>query len=99
MPKRQKGAGEWIRDYLSRVGQASASEIHRNYQEWLQEQDYPTTEFSSTRREIWLLKEVGLLQQVREGSLNNPGAYRIAPAATGNEPAWSDPTAARYGSR
>lgn len=94
MPPRTKGVGEWIRDYLIDNGPASATEIHEAYQEWLAEQGRPGTNHQSTRREMWVLNDLGLVERVEDGGFDGPGAYRIVDP---DADAWSDPTGAKWG--
>jgi len=99
MPKREKGVGEWIRDHLENNGTAYVREMHRAYSDWCEERDYTACDYDGFRRQIYLLRRLGLIElDHTEPGTRGPFRrryYRIAPGADAAD--WQNPQKQVYG--
>lgn len=93
MPKRSKSLAEYIRDYLDDNGEAYVLELKRGYDRFCEQNGYPTTSYDQVRSTVWMLKELGLIEQSRtepagSGAIEDRRYYRLTPGAMSRD--WSD---------
>jgi len=99
MPRRKNSLSEFIRDYLTDNGDAYVLELHREYEEYCDREDYSPPSYDSVRSTVWQLKKLGLIRPSRTepapGGLADRQYYRLAPNARDRD--WSDPRGDLYG--
>lgn len=100
--------GIMIRNFVLEKGEAYPRQIHRNLKEQIPKLGYETPSYESTRKFIWVLQRLGLIEfrrieaaPLRRGSRPGPRPlprryYSIAPDLVGS-PMWDNPYHALYG--
>ena len=98
----KKGLTRWVRKYLEEHDTGYPKGIHAAYTEWCEEHGFEPPQYSSVRRQIWLLKDLGLIEESHTEPGQNPALnprqyYRLTPR--GRDPsAWPDDAVeAKYG--
>jgi hypothetical protein len=85
--------GQAIKEFLLEVGTGGPYDFYREFREMK-----PTTSYASVRRYFWILKELGLIEYVREAP-STAGfprrLYRIVPGRE-DDPRWEFPQIALF---
>jgi hypothetical protein len=102
MPE-SKGCSEWVRDYLQEHGEAHVTELRDGYNDFCASLDAENRSRShdSMRREVWILKQLGLVEQTRKEPGERGGQfhyYRAVPTRLSDD-RWHNPQAELYGGK
>ena len=97
-----KSSSLFIRDYLLEHGEGYIHEVYRSFREWLKSEGYTRfPSYQSFRTYFWRLRNLGLIEFVREEPSSNPVLkaprryYRIVPGME-NDVRWINPFRAIY---
>ena len=96
--KRPVGTGEFIRDFLLRHGEAYPNQVYSAFRKEYKKERYVTS-YASFRKYFYILKELGLIEFLREEPSSKGGfsrrIYRITPGKEDSEK-WLSPQVELY---